>query len=228
MTNPYGYVQEGFPKENEESHERKKELIKPPFYVPNETYEITLNPNDKTQMYEYTDRLSEVVRIYRAKLLRHLAPCADYTIIVEVSEPTMVREQSYRPRIHFHGTVTLKDPMKFLTEYFYVLASCCSIQISKLDKDYWEEYCLKQKALMQPALGKRYWLTHKDTEITPYGNPALHVLHTQSIPQVLCPAGEALPAEASSEAETTSGNERLQKRKRIADRCVTTRRNKNL
>lgn len=223
MTNPYGHVCEEFPKE--ETQGRKKENISAPFYQPNETYEITLNPNDKTQMYEYTDRLSEVVRIYRAKLLRHLAPCADYNLIVEVSEPTMVREQSYRPRIHFHGTVTLKDPIKFLTEYFHVLASCCSIQISKLDNDYWQEYILKQKVLMQPALGKRYWLTHKDTEITPYGNPALH---TQGIPQVLCVADKAVPAEESSEAETTSVNERLQKRKRIVDRSVTTRRNKNL
>jgi hypothetical protein len=172
MTNPYGRDDE-FP--HETTTNRNKEDIPKPFYNINETYEFTLNPNDKTQQFTSTDRLIEVVRIYRAKLLRHLAPCADYTLIVEVSEPTLVREQSYRPRIHFHGTVTLKDPMKFLTEYFHLLSSCCSIQFSKLDSDYWSEYILKQKALMQPQLGKGYWLTHKDTEITPYGNPIQHI-----------------------------------------------------
>lgn len=213
MTNPYGHVQD-------DALDIIEKEITPPFYMPNTMYEITIAPADATQMYKHDDRLNEVVELYRKKFLRDLAPCADYCLIVEVTEPNICREERFRPRIHFHGTMFLREPIKFLTEHLHKLQYPCSIAINPYRPDYWPEYILKQKDLIQPLLGKRYWLTHKDTEITPYGNPALHSSASSDTKGVQSP-----PAleESAGQPKRASANERLQQRKRIATRSVTTR-----
>lgn len=148
--------------------------VEEPFYEKNGVYEITINPNDIQQFYKMSDRrtydrLSEVTENWRKKCLKHLAPCAEYTVIVEISEPKVVIGDQHRPRVHFHGIMTLKHPVKFLTEHLHVLALSASIAINKYRPDYWPLYIAKQKHLVQPLLGKAYYLTHKDTPITPFG-----------------------------------------------------------
>jgi len=140
------------------------------FYEKGEVYEITINPNDTQQFYKMsdrstTDRLSEVTENWRKKCLKHLAPCAEYSLVVEVSEPNVVVGDSRRPRIHFHGTIKLKNPIKFLTEHLHILAISASIAINKYRPEYWSKYTLKQKHLVQPLLGKAYWLTHNDSPL---------------------------------------------------------------
>lgn len=146
--------------------------IETPFYTRHGTYEISINPNDAHQLYKTTDkRLNAVVESFRKKCLNHLAPCAKYTLITEVSEPRMVVGETHRPRIHFHGVITLNNPITFLTEHLHHLSAYASIQINSYRKDYWPLYITKQKELLSPELGSAYYLSDKDSIITPYGKP---------------------------------------------------------
>lgn len=164
MTNPYMEV----PKEDAATPP-----IKEIFYTRHTTYEITLNPNDTHQLYKTSDdRLESVVESFRKKLLQHLAPCASYTLVPEVSEPQVCHGDVSRPRVHFHGIMTLNHPCKFLTEHLHHLASYCSVAINNYRPDYWPEYIKKQKDVVAPCLGPRYYLTNKDTQTTAYGGPA--------------------------------------------------------
>jgi len=145
--------------------------IELPFYTRHTPYEISINPNDTHQLYKTTDsRLNVVIESMRRKCLVHLAPCASYTLVTEVSEPRMVVGESHRPRIHFHGIITFKNPIKFLTEHLHHLAAYASIQINPYRPDYWPSYITKQKDILSPELGKAYYLSDKDTSITPAGH----------------------------------------------------------
>lgn len=147
----------------------ESDKIKPLLYDKGKVLEITLNPNDIHQLYKNNDdRLLAVVESFRSKLLKHLSPYATYTLVPEVSEPYEIRLDK-APRIHFHGVVCFKKPVRWLTEQAHKLGGISSIRVSPYREKYWPAYITKQKDLVAPLLGSRYYLTDKDTEITPFG-----------------------------------------------------------
>lgn len=146
------------------------------FYEHSTVYGYSLAPNDDTQFYadKTGNRLSIVVERVRANLTRILKPYAKYVLITEVSEPRETRKGHGEPRIHFHGVISFKNPIRYLTESLHRLGLFSSVVISPYDPAYWDRYMLKQKYLMAPELGNAYYLSDKDTSVTVHG-PTNHV-----------------------------------------------------
>lgn len=147
------------------------------FYDLSTVYGFSLAPNDDTQCYgdKTGNRLSLVVERVRSNLTRILKPYAKYVLITEVSEPRETRKDVGYPRIHFHGVIAFKNPIRYLTESLHRLGLFSSVVISPYDAAYWDRYMLKQKYLMAPELGNAYYLSDRDTSVTVHG-PTDHVV----------------------------------------------------
>jgi len=144
--------------------------IKPVFYSRHTIYGFNFNPNDAGQLYDISeDRLLAVVERFRKVFIKHLQPVAKYILITEISEPVESRKNFGYPRIHFHGIVYMKNPIRYLSEHLHHLAKLGSVVVSPYNRDYWTEYIKKQKHLMAPELGRSYYLSDLDTAVTPFG-----------------------------------------------------------
>lgn len=151
--------------------QRQQKEVPCVFYDRHTLYGITIAPSDVFQQYDKcpSDRLTTVVNRVRGILLKHLKPVARYVLIVEVSEPRETRRDHGYPRIHFHGMMSLKNPIRYLTECLHHLGKVFSVVVAPYDASYWVDYCAKQKRLMAPELGKSYYLSDLDSEITHHG-----------------------------------------------------------
>lgn len=140
------------------------------FYQKHTVYGITFNPNDATQLYGIeSDRLTAVVERVRRILINHLKPVAQYVLITEVSEPVETRKDHGYPRIHFHGIVRFRNPIRYLTERLHHLGKVFSIVVHPYDREKWTDYCAKQKDLLAPELGPAYYQSDKDTVCGAFG-----------------------------------------------------------
>jgi len=142
------------------------------FYEKDTVYEITINPLDRYQHYKSPCRLKLCVEEIRKKLLCTLAHHCEYTLVPEVSEPQHSNHTTGWPRVHFHGVITVKNPIMYLTETLHLMAEFSDIQVNPYRPDHWPMYVAKQKHLLKPILQKDYYLTNNDETFPSVGTQA--------------------------------------------------------
>lgn len=119
----------------------KAKIISPEDIALKTKYSFTLNPNDKRQYFDCTDRIEKLTEFMEHELLE--IPNVDIDMHMEISR---------NGRLHFHGTISFNtiDSIK----HFYVVKmhpwqQFCNLVIETItDKDKWEEYCKKSKKII--------------------------------------------------------------------------------
>lgn len=120
-----------------------------------ETYSFTVNPNDANQ--NWTNRLNRFTTVIK-KTIRNLdfILSAEYELYPEISKTG---------RIHYHGYITILDPMEFLLYDIRQLDKWSKYEIDTLtDNDVWPRYIKKDKETVQRYCKSKqlpYKLTNK-------------------------------------------------------------------
>lgn len=136
------------------------------FYKTDNTYEITINPSDK---HQFKGRVNRFILFYQNiydRLRGSLGLSCDYELYIELSEPRNSNEKkAVFPRLHLHGTITIRSVFTFLEETLIKLMKVSDYSINLYRPDYWKKYCMKQQDIIRPML-KKYTLpdvlTNKD------------------------------------------------------------------
>lgn len=119
----------------------KAKIISPEEIILKTKYSFTLNPNDKRQYFEVTNRIHKLTEFIEQELLE--IPNVDVDVYMEVSRTG---------RLHFHGTIAFSTKESIV--HFYVnkmndWLSFCNMEIAPLkDPDIWLTYCTKSKSLI--------------------------------------------------------------------------------
>lgn len=127
----------------------------------NTLYAITINPVE--QYPEHKDRYKDTIHFHCFSFLNKLR---------KYSELELYPELSPLGRIHYHGTVKIIDPVEFLLKLFQyagVQKTTFTVVIKHIKDEKWlGEYCIKQKAFMEPYSRKKniaYPINNKYIEI---------------------------------------------------------------
>lgn len=124
---------------NEKTFEKKVELKE------NVDFALTISPSDRMQYFDNSNRL-QVSYITMLKTYKDLLKMYtnNYKLFLEVSP---------KGRIHYHGTINIKDLIGFLLYVIPQLEKTCNICIKNIDNDdEWKNYCLKQQELVKHYL----------------------------------------------------------------------------
>lgn len=126
---------------------------------PEETFFITINPDDKHQYHRVSDRLclswkdryNAFMKYWRNKLTELLALYeTDYHLNVECSEPYTDKKHSF-PRLHLHGYIrftTIEAIKQFQLITCLHLMTKANINIKRIGNiEGCDEYCRKQQFL---------------------------------------------------------------------------------
>lgn len=126
------------------------------FFEYNNSYEVTICPEDKFQYFNKTNRLGKFKSWISQNVLCHFDDKTLYTMVIELSEPKKVGSCISRgPRLHLHGhfsfqkdnnTHAIRDFLLYsvpaLAQYNIVDFDLCN------DKQVWLQYMFKQQHLM--------------------------------------------------------------------------------
>lgn len=128
-------------------------------------YEISINPDDKCQFFGSPRRLENFITKIHPLLIKCLDNYGiEYNLWLELSTPHInINKSSSYPRLHYHGTITLKSSVicgQFLLKSLYLLSRFSNVTYNCYRKDYWPDYCTKNKKLMV-SLCKYYKVPYK-------------------------------------------------------------------
>jgi len=118
----------------------KTPLISPEEIVLKQVYAITINPCDKRQYFDCTDRIIKLTEYMEQQLLE--VPNIDFKLWMECSR---------NGRLHFHGTICF--PTYDSIKHYYVIQlhkwlELMNIEIKIInDIEVWQTYCTKSKSL---------------------------------------------------------------------------------
>jgi len=124
---------------NEQTFQKKVELCE------NKDFAITISPSDRLQYFNNSERMQvsyiTTVKLYKDILNKYLNK---YELYLEVSP---------KGRIHYHGTINIKDIIGFLLYVIPQLENTCNVCIKNIDNaDEWKTYYSKQQELVRHYL----------------------------------------------------------------------------
>lgn len=120
---------------------------KPEHLNTNTTYSISLSPSDRQQYYESKDRVCKFKTQWYGRFLIHLSPYASYDLYMEVSK---------EGRLHFHGTIQIKDILNFYLISIPFMRDNMTYEIDTIkDLAEWLKYCTKQAHLFEGGVSPR-------------------------------------------------------------------------
>ena len=125
--------------------------IKPQFYIVNQKYEITVNPDDSHQYLKDEFRFRNCLTMWDKMFTTMSTQEIIIDMCPEISECQNLIDGKH-PRIHFHGTILFSSRFaiaSFLLKYSLKLSQKSSIQINEYRPEYWQKYITKQKDLME-------------------------------------------------------------------------------
>ncbi len=134
------------------------------FYGIQKKYEVTINPNDKHQFFGSPRRLELFVMDVQKLLIKAFDNYnVKYRLCIELSEPKAINKEDNKKcssgsRLHMHGYILFDSNLvlgNYLLKSQYYLSRWSDIQINEYRKDYWPDYCAKQKLVMK-ALAVHY------------------------------------------------------------------------
>lgn len=139
------------------------------FQYDTNTYEFSINPNDKIQSFGSKNRFNHVIQTMHNKILRVVRDYKiQYKLYLECSHPHYnIHLNSIQPRLHYHGTITfatIHNVADFLVYVLPTLAKTCSVSVNEFRPDHWPEYVSKQAYIWKPYCNKKslpYELTEK-------------------------------------------------------------------
>lgn len=162
------------PSEAKKGPYKKEEIISPEDIIPKVRYAITINPSDKRQFFECTDRIDKLKDSMIQLLLQ--VPNVDIDIRMEVSRAG---------RLHFHGTISWSNHEAI--KHFFVIQihqwmQIHNISIVKIGKDdstnedlidhnnKWDEYCSKSRHLIDVRItSKDIFRTYRKIKVDKNG-----------------------------------------------------------
>lgn len=126
----------------------KAPILSPEKIVPLQMYSITLNPNDKRQFFNCSDRIEKLTKFMEDLLLE--VPNIDFVLHMEVSRTG---------RLHFHGTI--KFNTKESIKHFFVIQIHDWLEVLHIDIDnlldpvIWTTYCTKSRHLIDVVVSTK-------------------------------------------------------------------------
>jgi len=126
----------------------KAKIISPEELALKTKYTFTINPNDKRQYFECTDRIEKLTSFMEQELLE--IPNVDVDVYMECSR---------NGRLHFHGTIEFKT--KDSIKHFYVIKMHQWQQFSNIaieplkEPEKWLEYCTKSKSIIDVQISTK-------------------------------------------------------------------------
>lgn len=124
----------------------------------NDTYTISLNPEDSYQFWNSDDRM-EVFTLHHAAYLKKL------TLVnrTNVFTTDIYLEISPTGRLHYHGTIKILNKKLFYLHTLHKLQSYYVYEIDTIaDSDTWFAYCTKQDLKINHQIGNDFRLMTKD------------------------------------------------------------------
>lgn len=126
---------------NNGKHNFKDKMMSPEILTINTIYSLTLNPNDKRQFFDNTDRVLKLKQFIEQQLLE--IPNVKLILYMEISR---------NGRLHFHGTINFTTIESI--RHFYICKVHEWQEYYQMDMDtikdpqIWNEYCTKSKSII--------------------------------------------------------------------------------
>lgn len=119
-------------------------------------YSITINPSDRIQYYSKPGRLN-MIHKRMVRIVNSMKHWCDVELYPEYSfSENSHATKSEGPRLHYHGTIQIKDLDYFLELGYTALKDVSQFEIDTIeDPDVWDTYCKKGQSIMKPMYAFR-------------------------------------------------------------------------
>lgn len=136
-------------KGDKQAYANKAKIVSPEEIKLNEFYTLTLNPNDRHQYFDATNRIDKLTSYMQAKILD--CPNMDVDVHMEISR---------KGRLHFHGTIMFCKTEHILYFYLHKInewLESFQIEIDTIsDRLKWDTYCTKSSNLIKVNINSKH------------------------------------------------------------------------